>query len=98
MVGSKFSIATRKEINVLKNPLASWMPLVARISVPICARIDPLDCIGPPLFCGRSRNPRPTGPINVDRILLHLSRQTGSVHCEGGYSLLLSYLKKLYVE
>jgi hypothetical protein len=48
MVGSKSSIATRKEIKVLKKPLASWMPLVARISVPICARIDPLGRIDPP--------------------------------------------------
>ena len=47
MVASKLSIATRKEIKVLKKPLASWTPLVAMISVPICARIDPLDRIGP---------------------------------------------------
>jgi len=39
MVASKLSIATRKEIKVLKKPLASWTPLVAMISVPICARI-----------------------------------------------------------
>jgi hypothetical protein len=32
-----------------RNPLASWTPLAAMISVPICARIDPLDPIGPPL-------------------------------------------------
>jgi hypothetical protein len=31
---------------VPKKPLASWMTLVAMISVPICARIDPLDGIG----------------------------------------------------
>jgi hypothetical protein len=37
MVASKLSIATRKEIKVLKKPLASWTPLVAMISVPICA-------------------------------------------------------------
>jgi hypothetical protein len=42
MVGPKSSIATRKEIKVLKKPLASWTPLVARISVPICARIGAL--------------------------------------------------------
>jgi hypothetical protein len=39
---------------VLKKPLASWMPLVAMISVPICARIDPLDRIFPPFYGGRS--------------------------------------------
>jgi hypothetical protein len=29
MGASKSSIATRKEIKVLKKPLASWMPVVA---------------------------------------------------------------------
>ena len=33
-----------------KKPLASWIRLVARISVPNCARLDPLDCIGPPFL------------------------------------------------
>jgi len=47
-------IATRKEIEVLKKPLASWTPLVAMISVPICGRIDPFDRIGPPPSRGRS--------------------------------------------
>ena len=42
--------ATRKETKVLKKPLASWMPLVARISAPICARINPLGRIGPPFL------------------------------------------------
>ncbi len=37
-----------------RNPLASGTPLVAMISVPICARIDPLDPIGPPPCRGRS--------------------------------------------
>src|SRR5436190_16367023 len=46
MVASKSSIATRNEIKVPKKPLATWMPLVARMSVPICARFDPLGGIG----------------------------------------------------
>src|SRR6516164_2897154 len=40
MVGPKSSIATRKEMKVPKKPLASWMMLVARIRIPICARSD----------------------------------------------------------
>ena len=44
----------RKEIKVLKKPLASWTPLVAMISDPISARIDPLDPIGPLPCRGRS--------------------------------------------
>jgi hypothetical protein len=40
MVGSKSSIATRKEMKVPKKPLASWMMLVARIRIPTCARSD----------------------------------------------------------
>jgi hypothetical protein len=50
MVGLKSSIATRKEIKVLKKPLASCIPLVARISVPICARTDPLGRIDSPFL------------------------------------------------
>ena len=34
--------------------MASWTPLVAMISVPICARVDPLDPIGSPSCRGRS--------------------------------------------
>jgi len=37
---------------VPKKPLASWMRLVAMISVVICARIRPLDCIGSPFSGG----------------------------------------------
>jgi len=44
MAGAKSSIATRNEIKVPKKPLASWMILVARIKIPICARSD-FDCI-----------------------------------------------------
>jgi hypothetical protein len=39
---------------VPKKPLASWMRLVARMSVPICARIGPLGRISPPFSGGRS--------------------------------------------
>ena len=46
MVGPKSAIATRKEINVPKKPFASWTRLVAMISIVICARIRPFDCIG----------------------------------------------------
>jgi hypothetical protein len=42
---SKFSIATRNEINVPKKPLASCTTLVAMTSIPICVRIDPLSGI-----------------------------------------------------
>src|SRR5271166_418820 len=41
MTGPKSSIVTRREMKVPKNPLASWMRLVAMISVPSCAPIDP---------------------------------------------------------
>ena len=64
MVASKFSTATRKEIKVLKKPLASWTPLVAMISVPICARIDPFDRIGPPPSRGRSGDLHRPSPSN----------------------------------
>ena len=40
MVGPKSSIATRSEMKVPKKPLASWIRLVAMISVPICAHIN----------------------------------------------------------
>src|SRR5580693_2340545 len=50
MVEPKSSIATRREIKVPKKPLASWTRLVAMISVVICARIRPLDCIGSPFI------------------------------------------------
>jgi hypothetical protein len=33
-------MATRKDMKVPKNPLASWMILVASISTPTCARSD----------------------------------------------------------
>ena len=41
MVAPKSSIATRREMKVPKKPLASWIRLVAMISVPICAHINP---------------------------------------------------------
>ena len=41
-VAPKFSSDTRSEMNVPKNPLASWTMLVATMSVPIAARIDPV--------------------------------------------------------
>ena len=48
MVDPKSSLATLKEIKVPKKPLASWTRLVAMISVVICARFCPFDCIGFP--------------------------------------------------
>jgi hypothetical protein len=42
----KFAAATRKDMKVEKKPMASWMTLVATMSVLICARIESLDCMG----------------------------------------------------
>jgi hypothetical protein len=66
----------RKEIEVLKKPLASWTPLVAMISVPICARIDPLDPIGPPLS-RPIRGFTPAEPIHAIRIRLPVEAVQG---------------------
>src|SRR5262245_25077633 len=62
MIASKFSTANRKEIKVPKKPLASWMALVAMMSVPISAHIDPLDRNFLPPF-GRSRGTMPSDLI-----------------------------------
>jgi hypothetical protein len=45
MVAWKPSCATRNEMNVPKNPLASWTQLVAMIRVPIWARFGSAGCI-----------------------------------------------------
>jgi hypothetical protein len=45
---TRSSLRHRHPGSVDRKPLASWTPLVAMISVPICARIDPLDPTGPP--------------------------------------------------
>ena len=53
-------------MKVPKKPLASWMTLVAMISVPICARIELLDGISLHFSRGRPGNhtarPHPTLP------------------------------------
>src|SRR5215468_9482384 len=73
-VGLKFAAATRKETNVVKKPFASWIRLVETISVPICARIDPLRCIDPHLRNADSRQSRRTAILNVIGIVSEPSR------------------------
>jgi hypothetical protein len=43
----KFAAATRKDMKVVKKPIASCMTLVATMSVLICVRIESLGCIDP---------------------------------------------------
>src|SRR6516165_7212129 len=73
MVDPKSSIATRKEIKVPKKPLASWIRLVAMISVVICARIRPLDCIGTPFSASLWRKPQRPNPLDLAIIMPSVS-------------------------
>jgi hypothetical protein len=77
-------IATRKENEVLKKPLASWTPLVAMISVPICARSDPLEPIPSPLS-RPIRGFTPAEPIHAIRIRLPIEAVTAAGGGPGCY-------------
>jgi hypothetical protein len=85
MVASKHSIATRKEIKVLKKPLASWTQLVAMISVPICARVDPLDPHRLSLLSRPILGFTPAEPIHPIRIRLPVEAVQGYRQGDGRY-------------